>query len=856
MSINRAHLPAMQRGKVMGPLPGLAYEPEALAFFAAAKGRGYDLAVGEKYAYNRWYKRMKAQGLLGKVQGAWMLASVDPALVPINLVAPGTYDLTAAGSPKIIRHEGCRFTDDNYFDTGLLSGDLTAEDSHLALMCEDVSSNTATAIGAYDASEGYTLAPAQGRVRMAASLKTTDSAQDVADGRGFLIAVRDSASNVRLDRNGKTLDSVYSPTGTVVSRPLYIGCANFEGAASGATDQLLTFASVGSSMTAAEAQQYYAITRTLWLAIRYGCPDIRDAGTAPHEVEADVVSYGATPGGIVAAYEAARQGLRVALVGGWRDRHLGGMMAAGLNHLDIGLDALVGGLSDWVVDTQTRLNGEVRSASNVVQRNCEPHVAEGAFRSMLDPKRKHGQAITIYWTDGVDTVQKDGAEIVSITTVDGRTFRAATFHDGSYEGDLIARAGVRYRIGREAAGELAGEALNGYNPYYDTKVDPYNTPGDSGSGLIPWVSPAPALAIGDADYAEYIDGVEVYNSGTPVTTQPYNFRMSMTTDPRRAADFDTNPPPGYDIADYELYLRYWEAREAANPGGMDFIGDSTDTVVADQGILSRTSSPGVAAYGMIRDINSTSRPSSDWMGQNFAYPEADYSARATLWNDHKNFTLGLIYLSRHDPSPRVPASLRADAQLWSWAGSENLDPYEGPYGSDPLFFPKQLYVRAGRRLVGELIMTADHLKELVPILSTKTVGMSSYPLDSHVVRATVRDFGNGDRVALDGGFFDQTYGGADGGTPMPVEIMLPKKAECENLTSSFVISATHAANGQLRMEVSSMQLGQAAGVIATIRHESSGAVQDIDYENELRPRLVASKRWYDESSLILTQTTG
>lgn len=857
---SRVQIPQITKGLRNSPLPQAQIEAETAAYVAAARARGANFTPGEIYAYNRWYKRMKAAGLLSRVQGAWCLIATDKAAIPINLITPGIRDLITVGSPTEIAQRGVSFSTGSYYDTGFSASILNDEDCHISVMSETASSNTTAAFGAQNSggTVGYTIAPSEARVRLASSVATASST-GTADGLGLVLASRDSPANFRVDRNGQVLVAAQagasSPLGAI---NLFIGTVNVNGTAGSATDKMISFASAGRAMTAAQSQQFYAITRSLWLALRYGCPDFHEAGAFPQAVEVDFLAYGATPGSIVAAYEAKRQGLSVAIVGGWRDRHLGGMMAGGLGHLDWNRMQLLGGLSNWVVNTSTRMNGEIRTSSNTVPRNAEPHIAEGVFRSMLDPRRKHGLDIPVYWSDGVDIVEKSGTVITSMTTVDGRTFTATTFHDGSYEGDLIARAGVRYRIGREAAGAGAGEALGGYQPLETLQVviDPYVTPGSAGSGLIPWVNADDGRANGAADAAEYINRVEQSNSGYPVTTQPYNFRLTMTRDARRAAAPPSLPPAGYDIANYELYLRYWEARQA-NFGPMTFTG-GRDGVVAEQGVLSKTIANGVAERGMLVDINATGQLSSDWIGQNWNYPEADYAERAAIWTAHREFTLGLIYLARHDPSARVPASLRADAETWSFANSEFLDPYDDTYGTDPLHFSYQLYVRSGRRIVGEVIITADHLKETLPIISTKTVGMTSYYLDSHVIQAVARSVSGGVvRVALEGGFFVQTgLGGSDIGTPMPVEIMVPKAAECTNLTSSFVVSATHVANGQIRMEAASMQLGQAAGVLGAIRSETGAALQSIDYEGVLRPRLFASRRWYDEDELVLTQTVG
>ena len=845
--ISRIQSVRLSGGKKNTPLAQITYETEAVAFFS-----GYDLTAGEKYAYNRWFKRMKAKGLLAKIQAAWMLAYIDGRMQALSLV--GDYALTGSATSTI--YQGARFSAGQFFDTGFSASLINAENCHLALMSDSAETGTAPAFGCEEAGGvGFTIIPYGAQAKLGSS--TLTAAQANADGRGFILASRNNSATVRIERNGREWASAEAASAgsPLPSENLYIGCANLAGTPGTPTDKLLTFASVGLSMTHEESQWFYAITRTLWHSIRYGCPDFRDAGRFPQSVTADLVVYGATPGGIVAAYEAARQGLSVAIVGGWRDRHLGGMWSGGLGHFDWNLYAKLSGLSDWALDQGIAVNGTVMASGGQL-RNMEPHAAEAIFKQMLDPRRKHGLPITVYWSDGVDTVTKDGLNITSLTTVDGRTFNGTTFHDGSYEGDLIARAGVRYRIGREAGG-TGGEVRNGYRPddTLGVVVDPYVTPGSSSSGLIFGVNEDDGRAAGTADAAEYVNRVEVSNSGVPVTTQPYNFRQAMSQDERRRIPFDSSPPDGYDPAKFELHIRYWAARQASF-GPVLFVGSGSDVALAKQGLLSTTSATNVARYGAVYDVNSTSKMSSDWVGQNWGYPEADYTARAQMWTDHIGHHLGLIYTAAYLDDARIPASMRTDALTWGWADTEHLDPYDSTYGSDPLFFPKQLYVRAGRRIVGEVTMDANHLKETSPIISTKTVANTSYYLDSHVIQAVARDVSGTVRVVLDGGFFDQTSGGSDFATPIPLEVMVPKAAECSNLTSSFVVSATHVANGQIRMEGSSMQMGQAAGVIAAIRSETGQAILDIDYEGVLRPRLLASRQWFDETQMILDQTVG
>jgi hypothetical protein len=513
---------------------------------------------------------------------------------------------------------------------------------------------------------------------------------------------------------------------------------------------------------------------------------------AAEEPVHDVVVYGGTSAGVAAAVQAKRMGKTAIIV--CPDKHLGGLTAGGLGWTDSGDKSVIGGFARefyqrlkkhydkpeaWVYQKPEEYS-HYRPDDDAMWV-FEPHVAEQAFEELIAeagvPVRRDR------WLDRSGKgVTKDGARIVAITMTNGETYRGRMFLDATYEGDLLAAAGVDYHVGREA-NSAYGETWNGiqvgtlhHAHYFRKPVDPYVVPGDPTSGLLPRISLQPPGEKGEGDRR----------------VQAYCFRTCLTTVEENRVRFPR--PEGYDPKQYELILRVFDTgwREVFNkfdpaPNG------KTDT-------------------------NNHGPFSFDNIGMNYDYPEASYERRREIIKEHEAYQQGLLYFLANDP--RVPEDVRAAMSRWGLSKDEFTDNGNWPH---------QLYVREARRLTGEYVMTEhDCLARRDP---PDSVGMGSYTLDSHNVQRYVTPEG-----AV------QNEGDIGIGTPRPYQIaygsLTPKKAQCENLLVPVCVSCSHIAYGSIRMEPVFMILGQSAATAAALALDAGVAVQDLSYDR-LRERLLA-----------------
>ena len=500
----------------------------------------------------------------------------------------------------------------------------------------------------------------------------------------------------------------------------------------------------------------------------------------PAAVEADIVVYGGTSGGVVAALTAARLVKSVILIE--PTRHLGGLTSGGLGATDIGNKRVIGGTSRdfyrriarhyarddaWTVQRRADYKSSRQVGNEDTMWTFEPHVAEQVYRAMLGER-----PVTLL--EGERIVLKAGVtkrlgRIESIRLESGTVVRGKMFVDATYEGDLMAGSGVSYAVGREANAQY-GETYNGVQVLtkhqFKQPVDPYVAPGDPASGLLPGVDPVPAEPSGTGDRR----------------IQAYNFRMCMTTAPENQLPWPR--PEGYDPTRYELLLRYIHA------GVWDSLGSI------------------IAMPNRKTDTNNNGAISTDHIGANYAYPEGDYAARAAIVGDHVAYQQGMMYFLAHDP--RVPANVRQDVGRWGLCRDEFVD--NGGW-------PHQLYVREARRLIGPTVMTQHHCqrREVVP----DSVGMAAYTMDSHNCRRFVDAEGHARNEG------DVQVGGFP---PYPIAYrsIIPREAECANLLVPVCLSATHIAYGSIRMEPVFMVLGQSAATAAAQAIDRGVGVQQVD----------------------------
>jgi len=484
----------------------------------------------------------------------------------------------------------------------------------------------------------------------------------------------------------------------------------------------------------------------------------------------DVVVYGGTSGGVAAAVQTVRMGKTAIVIE--PSQHLGGLSSGGLGATDIGNKAAIGGISR---EFYQRLGKHYGNEENWT---FEPKVAEATFETMLRELSipvDRGERLDL--EKGV--VMEDGA-ITAIRMESGKEYRGKTFIDATYEGDLMAKAGVPYHVGRESNATY-GETLNGVQTkqakyhQFEVPIDPYVAPGDPSSGLLPHIQEEGPGEEGSGDHR----------------VQGYCFRMCLTNDPDNRMPFPK--PDNYDANNYELLLRYLQA------GHWTVMNLSKDMP------------------NMKTDTNNKGAFATDFIGGNYDYPDGDYATRERIIQAHKDYQQGLMYFLVNDP--RVPQAVHDEMQQWGLPKDEFMD---------NAGWPHQLYIREARRMISDYVMT-----ELDCVGTRKpedAVGLGAYTMDSHHVQRYVQD----GRVLNEG---DVQVGGF---SPYPIAYrsIVPSKKDCTNLLVPVCLSASHIAFGSIRMEPVFMVLGQSAATAAVQAIDSGAAVQDVDVK-KLQERLLA-----------------
>ncbi len=498
---------------------------------------------------------------------------------------------------------------------------------------------------------------------------------------------------------------------------------------------------------------------------------------AQETLETDICVYGGTAGGVVAAVEAARLGKEVVLLE--FGSHLGGMTSGGLGQTDIGNKGAIGGISR---EFYRRVGAKYGREEAWI---FEPHVAERVLFEMINEAK-----VPVYFQSRLRGVRKSGVRIESITLEGGRTIRAKIFIDASYEGDLMAKAGVSYTVGRES-NSTYGETLNGVRALtpkhqFLVSVDPYLTPGKSDSGLIALIQPGDGGVPGGGDKS----------------VQAYNFRLVLTRDPANRRPI--TPPADYDAARFELLARYLQAW-IASTNKRPTLGDLMHIQMMPNGKT---------------DINNNGAFSTDFIGANYDYPEADYAARARIWQDHESYTRGFLHFLATDS--RVPENIRKEMQSWGLTRDEFLDTQGWPH---------QLYIREARRMISDYVMTERNCRESLEL--PDAIGLAAYTMDSHNCQRLAKN----SRTENEG---DVQVGGFP---PYAIAFrsIIPKQAECENLLVPVCLSASHIAYGSIRMEPVFMVLCQSSAAAACLALQQHCPVQQIDV-SALKEQLLAEKQ--------------
>lgn len=516
------------------------------------------------------------------------------------------------------------------------------------------------------------------------------------------------------------------------------------------------------------------------------------AAAAPREVHTDVCVYAATPSGIMAAIAVKQAGRNVVIVE--PSRWVGGMLGAGLKPMqDCPNYAATGGMTHQLLKSL----GQPAEGTRLTTAQLSPKQIREDFQALLE---KHDIPVIfehrISGCDKADNVLQAarfdlapfdalGVPPADPQQRDNLRVAAKMFIDAGYEGDLLAAAGCRYRVGREAAAEFNEEAAGVRPVVQRTPIDPYRIAGDADSGLLPLL---------EVDHGRPIGAADDY-------TQAYNYRYYTTSDPEHRIAI--TPPAGYSAADYELVGRYvaYLAKIESDPEKLRkrLVGIWPGWMNSREWNYQRDSLISMAPLGISQQ-----------------YAAGDYADKARVWKAHQDYLRGLHQFMQTDQ--RVPQSYRDEvAQL-------GLD---DRYHPETAGWPHQLYIRVARRLQGRYVITAHDVYNQTQV--DDPIGLAQYGIDTYPSRRIVVREGAAVMVANEGNMF---VGGNRGPTnvpyPIPYRAITPQEEQCANLLVPVCFSASHLGYASARMEPVFMIAGQSSGIAAAQAIAEGKSVQQID----------------------------
>lgn len=501
----------------------------------------------------------------------------------------------------------------------------------------------------------------------------------------------------------------------------------------------------------------------------------------------ELVVYGDTAAAVIAAVAASRQGIDAAIVA--PNKQLGGMLSGGLSQTDRGNDTVIGGMSREFFSRVAQKKGK----TDQVDWYFEPHVGEEILNDMIRETQATDHGIDVFLNERLVEdagVVKQGATITKIICESGKTFEAEQFIDASYEGDLMAQAGVTYTYGREGS-DVYGESLAGVVAPTTAGASNHNfkwnlkARDDQGNLKYEGINQEPLAPAGTGDKK----------------IQAYNFRMVLTNDPENRIPFPC--PDGYDASKYNLlrdYLNLWAEKKGTAPGVKDLFGFRNDLITSE-------SNKAVGKF----DFNNKGAVSTDFIGGNYNYPDGTYAQREQIWQDHYNYTAGLLYFLANDT--QIPQATREAVAAYGLPADEYTETGNWTF---------QLYVREGRRMIGEYVMTQKDIQKNGGdnLLKDDTIGMGSYNSDSHNVQRYITE----DGYVRNEGNMEVAVSPYE----IPYRMILPKKAECDNLMVTCTFSASHVAYSTIRMEPQYMIIGEAAGTAAAIAIKDAKKVHNVN----------------------------
>lgn len=514
----------------------------------------------------------------------------------------------------------------------------------------------------------------------------------------------------------------------------------------------------------------------------------------------DICVYGESASGVMAAIQAARLGKNVVLIS--KNQHVGGLATSGLTATDMNRNDMVGGIAREFYQriyayyqdptawrNQDRDEFFIQSIRRTYRGKNDDRQMQWVYESkiaekiMLDMLEEAG--VKLWFNERLqleDGIKKRGTRITAISMESGKTVNAKVFIDATYEGDLMAKAGVSYIVGRESNATY-NETFNGYRVNYEegtdlSAIDPYIVEGDKNSGLLPYIDSGIPLNQGEADHR----------------VQAYCYRMTLTDDPDNRIKIEK--PENYNPLWYEVLVR----RIQQNPE------------LTLQNIITLTPMPN----------RKTDTNHLDFFGAGYDYAEGDYNKRKEIEQLHKDYALGMLWLLEHDP--RIPEHIRTEMGDWGLPKDEFEDTENFPY---------HIYVREARRMIGEYVMVEKNVAKENREDAQHPVGVGSYALDCHYVSKVIDKDG---KLRYEGTIFTPVI-------PYTISYysLTPKKNECTNLLVPVCLSASHVAFSSIRMEPVYMVLGQSAAVAASMAIDKNAAVQDIAYD-KLAEKLLELKQ--------------
>ena len=567
-------------------------------------------------------------------------------------------------------------------------------------------------------------------------------------------------------------------------------------------------------MLSAQSVSIFGHLRTIWLILSTFL--IQNLCIAQNIQFYDVVIYGGTSAGVSAAIQASRMGKKVILIEPFK--RIGGLTTGGLGKTDIGNKQAIGGLSrefyqnikkyylkpeNWIYQQRESYRGV---GYNTFEEDAmwafEPSAALKVYHEMLE-KEPNIRIVYQQRLNRKTGVKKEGQVIKSIQMETGQIYQGKMFMDCTYEGDLMAASGVSYTVGREANSQY-GESLNGVQANnvsltlhkkisrnsmhhnFIEGVSPYLVKDNPKSGLLPFVNPGKPGIDGQADHK----------------IQAYCYRMTLTDHPDNRIPF--KKPIGYKEIEYELLFRNYEAAKGEISKMYDY-GDPLVPWINSEMPNRKT------------DTNNQKGFSTDFVGQNYLYPEASYEDRLKIASLHKKYQKGLMWtLAYH---PRIPKQVRDVVSKWGMCQDE-FSQDEG--------WTDQLYIREARRLVSDYVMTQRDCEALA--VAQDVIGLGAYQMDSHPIQRY---------VDLNGYVKNEGNVEAHVDAPFPISYksIIPKKSEVTNLFIPVCLSSSHIAYGSIRMEPVFMVLGQSAAIAASIAIDKNCQTHEVPYQ-ELREALI------------------